>query len=183
MSKRGLGLSAALLACSSMPAGAAPPASDRAPALRKLLECRGITESAPRLACYDEQAKDLELATSRRDVVVVDRGQIAATRRSLFGFALPRIPLFEGRQDEHTSPDGDKAQDFDRIETTLRSVSQAGGKWILVLEDGARWEQVETGREADDPRAGMPISIRRASLGSYFARIGTHITMRIRRVG
>lgn len=155
---------------------------DDAPALAKVLKCRGVADAAARLACYDAEVGNLQAATSRHDVVVMDQNQVAATRRSLFGFPLPRIPLFAVRQDATPLDKSAPPTDLDRIESKLRSANQVAGRWLLVLDDGARWEQVESGRDADEPKAGMSIAIHRASLGTYFARIGSHISMRIRRV-
>lgn len=158
--------------------GVAPAGAQDAPALRKLLGCKAIVEAAARLSCYDERARDVDDAIARRDLVVADREQVAATRRSLFGLALPRIPLLEDRPG-----DGKAAAAPERLDTTIKSASRSGDRWTLVLAEGGRWEQVEAGREADEPSAGMPVSIRRASFGTYFARIGQRISMRIKRVG
>ena len=162
---------------------AAAPVDKDASALGKLLKCRSISEATARLACYDEQAKSVDDAAARHDLVIMDQGQVAAAKRGLFGFPLPRIPLFDARPSGIAPARGDKPVEQDRLDAMIKSVGQSGGRWILVLDDGARWEQVEAGRDADEPRAGMSISIRKASLGSYFARIGSRISMRIRRTG
>ena len=171
-------LPAAWLACASMVVDVCPAGAQDASALRKLLSCKQVVEATARLACYDGRVGDVDGALARRDLVVADREQVAATRRSLFGFALPRIPLLEDR-----SASGEAAPMPERLDTTVRSASRSRDRWTLVLAEGGRWEQVDAGRDADEPAAGMPISIRRASFGTYFARIGPRISMRIKRVG
>ena len=154
-----------------------PAAAQDAAALRRLLDCKSINDGPARLACYDEHAREVDGAIASHDLIVADRAQVAATRRSLFGYAVPPTPLLGDRKDGKTPPLPE------RLDTTVRSASRSGDRWTLVLAEGGRWEQVDAGREADEPRSGMPISIRKASFGTYFARIGSRISIRIRRIG
>ena len=166
---------AVLVACASVATQRASAQTAGTTPLQRLLACKNIADRPARLDCYDGRASEVDEAIARRDLVVADRAEVAATRRSLFGFSVPRIPLLERAASEPPPPE--------RFDTTLASASRSGDRWVLVLAEGGRWEQVDAGREADEPRAGMPISIRRASFGTYFARIGSRIAMRIRRVG
>jgi len=180
----------ALLALGLTITGAAtaapPPLPASSAAVDTLLACLDVADAGARLTCFETQARALKAATARKDVIVIDQAEIQKTKRSLFGFALPHIALFDG-----PSADGkakgkeqkEKAPDLDRLEATIREIHRgANGLWSLELEDGARWQQIESGRESDEPRAGMKIDIRKASMGSYFAKIGSSIYMRIRRV-
>ena len=72
------------------------PPRDRLRLLNAVTACRAIGDATQRLACYDEAATRLTQAVGRNDVVVLDREDIRQTRRSLFGFHLPRLPLFGG---------------------------------------------------------------------------------------
>ena len=77
-----------------------PETQQRPELFEALVHCRSITDDAARLQCFDTAAANLQAATERRDVVVVDRAQVRESRRRLFGLALPRLPIFGGGDDE-----------------------------------------------------------------------------------
>jgi hypothetical protein len=149
----------------------------RAALFEALVRCRSIAEAAARLQCFDTAAAALEEAATRREVVVVDRQQVREGRRRLFGLALPRIPLFGG---------GDESEDEDRIDTVegvVASASQNGsGQWVVVLQDGAVWQQADNNPLALRPRAGQPVVITRAMMGSFFMRVNNQPGIRARRI-
>jgi hypothetical protein len=168
----------AVLATAASPVLAADEAKPRTPILAKLVECRGIADDAGRLACYDLQVKQLDQAERNQEVVVVDRTQIRKARRSLFGLTLPDLSIF-GDRDERG---GQEEEGVTKIESTIRSAAQnANGRWVLTLEDGAKWIQVDTRTVARSPRPGMPIVIRRAAMGSFLANIDKQIAIRVDR--
>ena len=106
-----------------------------------------------------------------RDVLVVDRATARSTKRSLFGMALPRIKLFGDNDDE----------EIEQIESSIASAYDAkDGLSVFVLADGARWKQTE-GRYTF-PKAGQPIVIRRAALGSFFAKVDNQAAVRVIRL-
>lgn len=127
--------------------------------------CRSIADNAARLACYDSAAAALDQAVTSKDLVVLSPGDVKQTRRSLFGFALPKLPFL-----------GDKDQEEEEITTKLKSARSMGyGKWRLVLEDGAVWETTESNRDEVTPGPGTSVRIKRGVLGSYMINIdGTH---------
>lgn len=180
----GLGLVMIIAAAATVAAPPKPQMSSAA--VDTLLACLDVPDAGARLACFETQARSLKEATAKRDVIVIDQADIQKTKRSLFGFTLPHIALF----DTPAATSRDKGKDkkaeepnVDRLETTVKQAFRGGnGLWTLVLEDDARWQQIEAGRESDEPRAGMKIDIRKATMGSYFAKIGSSIYMRIRRV-
>ena len=149
-------------------------AQERPQALTRVLDCRALQSPQDRLACYDREVAALQQAEESRQLVVMDQQQVRRTRRSLFGLMLPNLDLF-----------GDDNQDQEgvsEIQSTIRSAVQTPyGKWILTLEDGARWIQIDSRDFARDPRAGHPIRIRRAAMGSYLANIDNQIAIRVRR--
>ena len=168
------GLSVALipLSTSTMAAEPKPTRSER---MTQLVLCRSIAVEAQRLACFDREVAALDAAESRQDVVIVDRAQITKTRRTLFGLTLPNLSVFG---DDHPDSEG-----MARIEGTLKSARQNPyGKWILELDDGAKWIQIDSREIALDPRPGQPIKIRRAGLGSYMANVNGQTGIRVRRV-
>ena len=53
-------------------------------------------------------------------------------------------------------------------------------KSVIIIEDGAKWVQIDT-NAVRTPKSGMPIRIRRATMGSYFANIAGRPAIRMRR--
>ena len=52
---------------------------------------------------------------------------------------------------------------------------------MVVLDDGARWVQNDTATLRFDAKAGDPIRIRKAVMGSYLARINNQTAIRMMR--
>ncbi len=141
-----------------------------------LVRCRAITEDAARLACFDQAAAALQAAQERREVVVVDRQQVREGRRRLFGLALPRLPIFGGGDDE------DDEDQIRTVEGVVASASQDGlGHWVVALQDGAVWMQVDNNTLALRPRAGQRVVINRGALGSFMMRVNNQPGIRVRR--
>lgn len=170
-----------LLAAAVAPVAFAAPAfaqeanQQRPEALTRVLGCRTLQSAEERLACYDREVAAFENAEATNQLVVMDRQQVRRTRRTLFGLTLPDLGVFGDNND-------DPEEAVAELQTTIRSAAQnANSKWVLVLEDGARWIQIDTRNLARDPRAGMPIRIRRAAMGSYLANIDGQIAIRVRR--
>ena len=153
------------------------PAS-RPQVLTRVLDCRTVQTAAERLACYDREVAAFAAAEAAQDLVVYDREQMRRTRRSLFGIPLPSLAIFGGGNDGK-----DESEDVSQIETTIRSARQdAEGRYTFTLEDGARWQQIDTRIFSARPRPGQAIRIRRAAMGSYLANVGSQVAVRVRRV-
>jgi len=151
----------------------AQPAS-RAAALERLSACRAQTDPAARLSCYDAAASALDEAERSGDVVVMDRAQVRETRRSLFGFSVPTIPLFTG---------GEQSQEdiIDNVSFTISRVRRVGPDvYLFTMSDGTVWRQLDQWRGAA-PRSGDTAVIRRASLGSFLMRVENYAAIRVRR--
>jgi hypothetical protein len=168
-----------LAAALSAPSLAAPPAvgsakgEGRAVMLQKLIDCRKIADNAARLACFDEAAAAMDQAEAKGDIVVVDREQARKVRRQAFGFTLPSLSLFER---------GEKPEEIDTMQGKIAAARQnSAGKWVIRLEDGAVWAQVDTNEVPNAPQAGDPVTIRKASLGSYMLSLGHHVAFRAHR--
>lgn len=143
--------------------------------LRQLMDCRTQTDAALRLACYDAQVAAIDVAESKKELVVVDKAQMKQARKSLFGFSLPKISLF-GDGD-----DGAEEDDMKLLETTVASARRMNdGNWRIELADGVFWRQMEA-KDIFAPKAGDKIKIRRASMGSYLASINSRTAFRIKR--
>lgn len=164
----------AALGAASASAKGPPPQS---PLVSALDHCRTITDPAQRLACFDSTAGTLVAASRSGQVSVVDRGELRQARRSLFGFAMPKLPFFAG--DESA---GDVT---DEITTTIKSANSIGnGKFRFVVAEGnAVWETTQQSITLYDPRPGQTIVIKRGPLGSYFLRINGQRSVKGRRVG
>jgi hypothetical protein len=143
---------------------------------QKLVNCRSIADNVARLACFDAQVARLEEAETRNELVVVDKAQVKKARKGLFGLSLPDLGLFGGNEADEKDPD---QEGISKIESTIRSASQnTSGKWTIILEDGARWIQIDTG-SIRTAKPGQAIKIRKASLGSYFANINGQAAIRM----
>jgi len=139
-----------------------------------LVNCRTVSDDAARLACYDQRVGEMQAATENESLVVVERSEVQEAERGLFGLRLPRIRLFGGSDDNRVN----------EIESTIVSVGGGGrGRgWIFRLEDGSLWEQIELRDQLSrDPRAGQPIVIRRAALGSFRAEVDGMRPIRVSR--
>jgi hypothetical protein len=156
-------------------------AQDRTPVrpevLTRLTACRTITDSAQRLACFDQQVAALEAAEQAREIAVVDTQQIRRTRRSLFGLRLPDLGIFGDDSD-----DREDGAAISEINSTIQAItSGADGRMHFVLAEGGVWAQTE-GRRGRPPRAGQPIKIRRGPLGSYIASVDERPGVRVIRI-
>jgi len=142
-------------------------------ALGALLACRAITEDRARLACLDRETAALASSRDGGEIIVIDRVEAEATRRSLFGLQLPAITGLFG---------ADETERLDEIEGALeRATLSREGRWIFRLEDGAVWRQVDSDSLSFTPRPGQAVRIRRAALGSYLLEIGGRRAIRVRR--
>lgn len=165
-------IAAAVLGSSGSAARTDPPL-----ALRALDGCRAIAAPAQRLACFDQTTAQLMTATASGEISVVDRAEMRQARRSLFGFAMPKLPFFAGDR----SAEDDKGT-LDSTITWVRRIDDE--RFQLRVADGnALWETVESYMTFDEPRKGQKISIKRGPLGSYVLRINGQRGLKGKRVG
>jgi len=150
-----------------------------------VIHCRAVTDSAQRLQCFDAAVAQLAEATERHDIVVVDRNQVRETRRRLFGFALPDIRLFgSGHRDRDGQAQNDDADEVRELHATVASASNGqGGRWVVTLEDGGTWTQVDNHPLAIWPRRGTTVVVRRGLVGNYMMEIAGQPGIRVRRTG
>jgi hypothetical protein len=163
----------ALLAAGGSAAAQNPP-PDRAPIVQSLADCRKLTEDSARLACYDKAVAALDQAEARGDIVVVDRDQARKVRRQAFGLPLPSLSLFDK---------GESDEELNNMTAQVVTARQDGtGRWTVKLDSGATWTQVDTSPLRRTPRPGMPVTIRKAALGSFMMKIGDQHAVRAKRV-
>jgi hypothetical protein len=168
-------LAAALLAVASG-ASAAKPQQAKSPLVQGLFDCRAQPDAGARLRCYDAAAAALYDATVKGGVVMVSQEDVRKTRRSLFGFGVPKLPFFSG--------DDSADEAADELTAKIVSAGPVGyGKWRVKLEDGGTWETIEAIPLRRDPKAGDEVVIKRGPLGSYMMRIAGQRAARAKRVG
>jgi hypothetical protein len=136
---------------------------------KDVVDCRALTDTAARLACYDRTVSAMADATAKNDLFLADRAKVRETKRTLFGLSLPSLRLF-----------GDN-EDISQIDSTItRLSSNARGKWIFTLQDGGRWAQTDVRSIA--PKVGDKIVVRRAAMGSFMANVGGARAVRVERL-
>lgn len=137
-----------------------------------LFACRAIADTAQRVACYDGKVDEIQVAVREKQIVVTDAKKLKEARRGLFGFSASKL-LSLGGEDE---------QDLDEVETTVASARlNPEGQWLLTLEDGAVWRQIDLKRPIFDPKPGSKIRIHEGALGSFLAAIDGQRAMKMRR--
>lgn len=131
-----------------------------------------MTDSAARLACYDEATRALDEAERSGEVTVVDRNQVREARNRLFGFSVDSLGIFDRSGQTRV----------EALETTLQSARQQGrGEWVFSLADGSVWRQIDSERLSNTPREGQPVRIREAAMGSYLLSVNGARSVRARR--
>jgi hypothetical protein len=143
-------------------------------ALEPFARCRAIPAAEARATCFDAAARALEAAVVAKDITIVSRQDVRETRRSLFGFTLPRVGLFSGGDDRDGGRPGRNRtsdDDFKEIETTITSArSVANGRVELRIAEGeALW--VTTDPMPFPPKAGSKVRIRKGTMGTYFIAV------------
>ena len=145
----------------------------RAEVLENLINCRTIVNDAERLACYEAQTARIDAAEAKRDLVIIDRDQATKARKDNFG--LPAKPLVVGAQPAL----GEGVSDVTAKIRTAKLLNS--NRWLITLEDGARWYQAES-KSIREPKPGQSIRIRKASLGGFLANIDGQPATRVRRI-
>ena len=163
----------ALVAPVAAPAQAPPTGS-----VETLLNCSAIDQESARLTCFDREASQLRQAIAKRHLVVLDRGEVRRTRRSLFGFSLPSMKMFgNGETKAETA-------EVAKLDTRITSVRRASGYglYLLTLAEGGTWQTIEANRNFE-PVTGQTIVIERGLIGNYNAKVDGGRAVRVKRVG
>jgi hypothetical protein len=156
------------------PAAAQPKVEGGAQIIQKLVDCRNTPDDAAQLACYRQAADALVRAEAAGDIVVVGREDARKVRRQAFGLSLPSLSLFDK---------GESEEELSTVSGEVRTARQdATGRWILKLDSGATWTQVDAIPLRRSPKAGMPVMITKAALGSYKMKVGDQHAVRAKRI-
>jgi len=171
--KKGALVAAGLVLALATASQAAPNDPGRAAVLKAVVDCRGIADSAARLACYDAAAARLDEAEAKGDVVVLDREQTRKARREAFGFTLPSLNVFNR---------GEEPEKIDRATYTVeRAWKGSDGRWVVETDTGAVWRQTDDINILHKPKKGSNVEIKTAALGSYFMKLDGQTAMRAHR--
>ena len=72
--------------------------------------------------------------------------------------------------------------EIDEIETSIVSIDRNGnGRVVFTVTDGARWVQTDD-RTVVSVRPGTRVTLKKAALGSFFAKFHGSISVRVQRV-
>jgi len=170
------GLGAGIVLCAVMGASALAQSrvGDAPAALRRLIDCRKLTDEHARLVCYDTAVDAVVASLTSGDIVAVDKEQVAKVKRQAFGFSLPALNLFDH---------ADKPAPLERLSATVERANQRGdGTWVIELEDGAVWGQIDQEQLTRYPRKGSKAEIRKAAMGTYFINLDGQRAIRAKRV-
>lgn len=147
---------------------------NRSTLLVQLNQCRNVANDEARLACFDTAAAALDQGEKSGEVIIIERSQVQAARRDLFGFNMPSLPNLFSR--------GEADDAVNSIETALtRATQSADGKWVFQLENGAEWRQIDSMPVRFRNRPGEAVAVRNATLGSYLLTVGSSRAVRVRR--
>lgn len=146
----------------------------RPPVFEELVNCRTVADPTARLACYDDKVAAIDEAEKKDELVLADKASMKEARKGLFGFSIPKLKIFGN--------DGKEEEDFELVAKIDSAYMANYGKWTIVLDDGARWTQIDTSVLRKNPKPGMEVKIRTAAMGSYFANIDGQRAIRMKRV-
>ncbi|MFL6730403.1 MAG: hypothetical protein ACJ8E3_03205 [Sphingomicrobium sp.] len=142
--------------------------------MQRLLGCRAIKDSMPRLACFDREAGVVNQAIAKRDLVMIDKARATQAKRSLFGFSIPDFGgLFGGGED-----------DVKEIASTVAAFQQNGYMgWTIKLADGSTWAQTDDAPLGLPPARGQKVIVHRGSFGAFYLRLNGQPGIKVKRVG
>jgi hypothetical protein len=137
----------------------APQAAAAARVLKSFQDCRDLTGQSAELDCYRAATERLTREVEAKKVTILDRSDVRETRRSLFGFSLPKLKLFGG--------DNDDDPEFTEIEAKVVRIRDLEyGKLTFTLPDSAVWQTTEPVKKR--PSVGSQVRIKQAAMGGYF---------------
>ena len=170
---RGYLVTVTFISCLATSALAASGSEPPPKAVQAAIDCRKLTDDHARLACYDAAVDTLGKQLAQGEVVAVDHAQVQKVRRQAFGFTLPSLTLFDR---------GGKPEEMSEVVLAVEDARRMGdGKWLLRLEGGQVWRQIDTSDFSRDPKPGAKATIKKAMLGSYMMMIGGHSPVRVHR--
>ncbi len=152
---------------------------DQQIAVNILRECAKIDDASARLACYDNNIRNLG-GTARAAVpgqmVAPQGGAAPVAANSVRGFGAEDV-----RTPDRFAAPASQLREIDARITEIRP--REPGVYAFTLEDGAEWLFAESvGRAYRVPDAGSVVEIERGSLGSFLMRFDEQRPVAVRRV-
>jgi hypothetical protein len=160
------------------------------------MRCAAIDGDQARLACYDGIFRgtggSAAAGTGSAGVAVVAPAQPAVPPPAIapanpaadFGLTPARKDAIQAAEAKASStPAAPKAPPApDSITARVATVAnRLTGELVVILDDGQVWVQIDTETKGR-VREGDEVTIRKATLGSYFLVAPNHILVRVRRV-
>jgi hypothetical protein len=143
--------------------------------VKELIACRSVAADAERLACYDKAVSALDQAQKSGAVVVVDREQIKEAKKDAFGFNLPSFGKLFDRN-------GEKTEQVNEIELVVDHAFKNGnGKWVIVMEGGQTWRQIDTNELTRIPHKGSKAVVKRGAIGSFSIKVDGDLSFKAHR--
>jgi hypothetical protein len=178
---------AAMLALGGAALLGSTPASaqvDPAIAANILVECSKIGDGSARLACYDNNIRNLDptalrAAPPRAAAPTASAGAPASQppQSAQNGFGLENVE----RRQQRFEPRPASEQELRAVVASSRE--REPGVYLVTLRDGAEWLFAETvGQSFRPPREGQSVEIERGALGSYLMRVDNQPAVSVRRV-
>ena len=144
----------------------------RPKAFDDVVACKLIENPELRLACYDEKVPALDAAQKNDEIILTDKTAVKEAQRGLFGFQIPKLKIF-----------GSGGDDVQEIEAIVKSVTaNRAGQVTIVLQDGARWQQVDSKILNREPKTGSKARIRIGTMGSYLVTFDDGPAIRMKRL-
>ena len=142
-------------------------------ALAELENCRDVMDSNARLSCFDREMQILSSAIANGEIMVTDEKQLASLSDGLFGRQANSL--------RNAKPQA-QIPEINSLDSTIERVRLVGrGLWQLDVQGAGTWTQTQSANLVKEPKAGMPVELRKASLGSYFVKIDGQRAVRMRR--
>ena len=105
---------------------------------------------------------------------MIDREDVREARRSLFGFALPSVGLFD---------DDGEDEEEELFSTTIERVRYLSGrKAQFTTAEGAVWEMKNIPRRLREIEPGDTVVFKGASMGYFYIRIDGQMGVKGRRI-
>jgi hypothetical protein len=143
-----------------------------------LTACRAITDSAARLACFDDASAKLDAAYQANEIYIADKSQVRDTRRKLFGLPIPNLGIF-GAGDDPASADTNQVNE---VETSVKQATSNADGWRIVTAEDSIWQQTDSSSLGLSPKPGMKVVIRKSALGSFKMNIAGMPAIKVKRL-
>jgi len=148
---------------------------DKTRAMDELIACRGLSENAQRLACFDHAAETLAGARASGELMVLDRKAVVVRKQQRFGLTTSTSEMFGGGA-------ADQATEVRQLDSKVAAVTSAKayGRFDIQLTNGSVWQTAEA--MAFPPRVGAAITLKEAPLGGYRATIAGGRSILVKRI-